>query len=214
MTLTPPSSSKSVGGASPFEAHETVRIVLEHDQVVCARDLDDAPAALLRERAAARVLEGRDRVEERRLVTGGERLPRAPPARGPPRPSRAARSRHRAGEDLQRAVVRRRLDEHARAGPHELLDEEVEALERPARDDDARRLDPVPLRDPLAQRRIAAARPVGEHGGPVARDRGARAVGELVDREALGRGHAAREGDETHVLRLPGRARRAPHARD
>ena len=52
--------------------------------------------------------------------------------------------------------------------------------------------------DPLAQRAVAAARPVREHGLAVALDRGLRAVGELLDREALGRRNAAREADHGH----------------
>src|SRR5207244_11467388 len=90
---------------------------------------------------------------------------------------------------------------------HELLDEEDEPLERAARDDDARRLDAVPRRDPLTQRRVAAARTVGEDGLPVALDRRARAVRELGDGKAFGRGDAAREGDQTHALSLAGAAR-------
>ena len=51
-------------------ADEPVRVVLEHGHSVRRRELDDAPAPLGRERAAARVLEGRDRVEEARLARG------------------------------------------------------------------------------------------------------------------------------------------------
>ena len=59
----------------------------------------------------------------------------------------------------------------------------------------ARRLDAVPRRELLAQRPVAAAGAVGQDRPAVALERGARAVGELVDREALGRGHAAGERD-------------------
>ena len=99
-----------------FEAHETVRIVLEHEQVVRLRDLDDAAAALLRERPAAGVLEGGDRVEEHRLLALGERLLE----RFGIEPFVVHRERHdlraETREDLQRPVVRRRLDE-ARGSP-------------------------------------------------------------------------------------------------
>ena len=56
-------------------------------------------------------------------------------------------------------------------------------------------LDAVPFGDPLPQRPVAPAGAVGEDGRAVALDRGARAVGELLDREALRRGHAAGERD-------------------
>ena len=50
------------------------------------------------------------------------------------------------------------------------------------------RLDAVALAEPLAERLVAADRPVVEHRRPVALDGRARAVGELLDRQALGRG--------------------------
>src|SRR5213595_1770674 len=73
-------------------------------------------------------------------------------------------------QDLQRAVVRRRLDEHSGSGPDELLDQEHESLQGAARDDDPRRLDAVPLGDPLAKRAVAPARAVRENGRAVALD--------------------------------------------
>ena len=48
------------------EAHAPVRVVLEHPQVVPARQLDEAAPPLERQRAAARVLERRQHVQERR----------------------------------------------------------------------------------------------------------------------------------------------------
>ncbi len=111
-------------------------------------------------------------------------------------------------EDLQRPVVRRRLDEHAVAGPDELVGEEAEALERARRHDHARGLDAVAGGDPLAQRPVAAAGPVREHGAAVALDHGAGAVGHLGDRQALGRGHAARKGDDIHEAQSRDRGRR------
>jgi hypothetical protein len=185
-------------------AHEAVRIVLQYEQLVFSCELCDAPAALLGERSAARVLKGRDRVEEGGLLALGQR--------GLERVEVEAVVVHRqaddvgaeAREDLQRPVVRWRLHEDTRPFPDELLGEEHEALERAARDDDACRLDAVPRRDPLTERRIAAAGAVREHRGAVGLDRGARAVGELGDGKAFGRRNPARKRDDTHGLRLPG----------
>ena len=52
------------------------------------------------------------------------------------------------GEQLQRSVVRRLLDEHARTG--KAVGEERESLQRAVRDENARRLDAVTIGDPLA----------------------------------------------------------------
>src|SRR5262249_16271621 len=49
-------------------AHEPVGVVLEHEQVPLGRDLGEPAAALEREGSPARVLEGRDRVEEREVA--------------------------------------------------------------------------------------------------------------------------------------------------
>ena len=185
-----------------FEAHEPVRVVLDHGQLVLARDLDDPAAAGLGEGAAARVLERRDGVQEGGLRTGGERLFE----RVGHQPLVVHRDADHLGaeaaQDLDRPVVRRRLEDDAGAGLDELLGEEDERLERPARDDDAARLDAVALGDPFAQRAVAAAGAVREDGLAIALDRRLRAVGELVHREALGRRNTAREADDVHRPRL------------
>ena len=98
-------------------------------------------------------------------------------------------------EDLQRPIVGRRLDEHAaRPGREELLRVEDEALEPTCRQEDPARIDAVAGAERLAQRRVAAAGAVGEHGG-VDLDRGARAVGEQLGVEALRRRRATGERD-------------------
>src|SRR5438094_8634729 len=56
------------------EPDEAVGIVFEHEQVMLACEVDEPAAALARERSAARILERRDRVEERRLVAACECL--------------------------------------------------------------------------------------------------------------------------------------------
>jgi hypothetical protein len=63
----------------------------------------------------------------------------------------------------------------------------------------------VALGDPLAQRRIAARRAVVERGGAVVLERGPRALAELRDRQQVGPGDSAREGDDGHA----GESRRA-----
>ena len=64
VTRAPALELEQRGRRLPFVADEAVRVVLEHRQPVLGGQLGDAPAPLGRERAAARVLEGRDRVEE------------------------------------------------------------------------------------------------------------------------------------------------------
>src|SRR6185436_3088114 len=78
--------------------------------------------------------------------------------------------------------------------------EEDEALERAARDHDARGLDAVLLGEPLAQRPVPAAGAVAEDRPAVALERCARAVRELLDSETLGSGNAA--GERDHGLRV------------
>ena len=173
---------------------EPVRVVLEHEQLALAGELCKPAAPIERERPAARVLERRDRVEEgeiplRQLV--GEKT--------------LLVHRHRDDfgaeprEDLERPVVGRRLDEDALAAG-ELLGEEHETLERPARDDDTSRLDAVPLGEPLAQRAVAAAGAVAEDRAAVALERSPGALREFLDGEALRRGDAA--GERDHASRL------------
>src|SRR5262249_46000529 len=158
---------------------EPIRIVLEDEQIALARELDEALPALERQRAPARILEGRDRVQERRLtarkLVGNETVvvhPRADDLGAEP------------AKDLDRTVVRRRLDERRGAGGWGRPREDHDARERAARDNDARRLRPVPSRDPLAQRAVAAAGAVREDDLAVTRDRLARAIGQLVHRQA------------------------------
>src|SRR4029077_19447261 len=57
-----------------LEADEPVRVVLENGELVLARKLGDPLTPPGRERAPARILERRDRVEERGLVAVPERL--------------------------------------------------------------------------------------------------------------------------------------------
>ena len=103
--------------------------------------------------------------------------------------------------DHERAVVRRRLDEHAPfsgvAG-----DDEVKRLQRPVRDQDLIRCNAVVLGQPLTQRLIAADGTVVEQRGAVSLENLPRAVGELGGSEQLRRGHAAGERDRLHRASL------------
>ena len=188
---------EQAGRRLALEPDEPVRIVLEDGEVVLAHDLDESGATLRRERPPARVLERRDRVEERRPVAVPSQL----------RFERVGVETllvHLEGddlgalasEDLQRPVVARSLDEHASRSARELLRRvEREALQAADGEDDALRRHAVPLGDPLAERRVPATRAVREHPRAVAlRDR-VRAVGELVRRDELRRRRAAGKGD-------------------
>ena len=135
-----------------LEAHEPVRIVLEHGQLVLPRDLDQPRASLVRERSTARVLEGRNRVQEGRRIGARAKL-------GVERVGVEALVVHREGHDLdafarehlERAVVARCLDEDAPGSTRELLGGvEDESLQAPDGEDDALGGDAVALRDPLA----------------------------------------------------------------
>ena len=191
-------------------ADAAVRVVLENRQIVRGGELDEPPAALGADRAAGRVLEGRDRVEERDRAAlrelGLERVEVEPLV--------VHRERHHLGalarEDLQRPVVRRPLDEHA-TRPHGELDGGVEdeALQAARRQEDAAGLDAVALREHLAQRAVATARAVGEHRDPVPLERRAGTVGDQGRVEAFRGRSAAGKRDRCHVRSLPGRLRRS-----
>ncbi len=162
-----------------------------------AGQVDELPPPLGGERPAARILERGNRVQEPRLRAARESLLQRV------RVEPFVIHRHRGhvdaarGEQLQGTVVRRRLDQHAPAG--KVVGQERDALQRAVGDEHAGGVDAVPLSDPVPQRLIAAHRPVREHGRTVAFDRRACTVGQLLDRDALGSGDAAREGDRLHA---------------
>ena len=185
-------------------AHEPVGIVLEHEQLVLLCELDDPPAALQAQRAAARVLEGRDEVEERGRRAAAKRLLERVGVEPLVVAGEQLDVRAELAEDLQRPVVGRELGEHALAGS-EVLGEEHEPLQRAVGQEHTLRVDAVPVGDPLAQRRVARRRSVREDRPAVALDGDARAVRQLLDRQALGSRDTAREGDRRHHARLPSR---------
>ena len=116
-------------------ADEAVRVVLEQRQVVGLRELDDAASAFQRERPAARVLERRDRVEERDVAAPAE----LPLERVGVEALVVHRQRDHLGafprEDLQRPVVGRALDEHTTGPARELLGRVEDEALQPARRD-------------------------------------------------------------------------------
>ena len=199
VTRSPPSSSCSDAGRGALVADEPVRVVLEHVDVVLPAELGDAPAALLAERATARVLEGRDGVEERDVAAARElRLERL---RVEPLVVHLERDDLDAlpAEELQRAIVGRALDEHAPGSPRELRgDVEDEALQSTRREEDPARVDPVTLAEQLPQRPVPATRAVREDRPTVALERHAGAVREQLGVEAGRRGRASGERDRCH----------------
>jgi hypothetical protein len=169
-------------------------VVLDDERARRGRELHHAAAAIRREGAPARVLEGRDRVQEGRVGVLGERLLQLA--------GDEAVLVHRDGdgrlagfvENLQRAVVGRQLDEHRLPAP-EVLSEQHEPLKRAVGQEHAVRRHLEPLGDRLAERRVAGAGAVGADRVTVAVEDGARAVGALRPGGACGRGHATRTNE-------------------
>ena len=129
-------SSKRRGDRVALEAQHPVRVVLEHDGAGLGGEVEEAPAIRERERPPARVLEGRDRVDDVALAErAGERVD----------VEAVVRELHlldlgaQLAQDRERAVVAGRLDEEARAALDEVARRECEALERAVRDDHAAR---------------------------------------------------------------------------
>ena len=112
----PPSSSCSVGGASPLVADEPVGVVLEHVEPALGHQLRESAPALGAERAPARVLERRDRVEKGDVAAaielGLERAEVETLVVHRQRNDLGARE----AQELQRPVIGRALDRHAPAG--------------------------------------------------------------------------------------------------
>ena len=191
------------GDRVALEAQHPVRVVLEHHGAGLGGEVQEAPPIRERERPPARVLEGRDRVDDVALAErAGERVD----------VEAVVRELHlldlgaQLAQDRERAVVAGRLDEEARAALDEVARREREALEGPVRDDHARGIDAVLLGNPLLEGRVAARRPVLERRCPVALECLARAVAEGRDRKEIRARHSACEGDRRHESSLARRA--------
>ena len=190
----------------PLVADEAVRVVLEHGQALARDDLGDAPPPLLAERAPTRVLEGRDRVQERRRFGPARQLVLE---RVGIEPFVVHRERDDLGalprEDLQRAVVARRFDEDTAGTAREELGRIEHEAEEPAhREHDAVRPDAVARADPFAKRPVAAGRAVREDARPDSQRDIASALGELGGRDEVRcRGTACeRDGRSGHARSL------------
>ncbi len=208
----------------PGPAQQTVGIVLDHDDVVLGGELQHAPAPLERHRGAARVLEVRDHVDERRrlaLQFGGQRVGVDPV--GVDRDADHLGSG--ALQDQDAAVVRRRLHEHAarRGARQQHAGDEGERLERAIGADDLRAGHAMALADPLAQSGVPAG-VIRERDCGLPFHRIRERAPEVVDGQHVGARDAARERDRighagslrgsvrasvrrrAHVLRTPGGA--------
>ena len=188
------------------EAQEAVRVVLDDREAEAMRELDEALAPGQRQRRAARVLERRDHVQERRRT----RPPEIVLERIDIEPVLVHRHADRLGagaaQQDQRAVVGRRLDEDA-LGARALdqqLRQEQERLQAAVRRDDPLGRHAVTGADPRAQPRMPTAAEVGERQGGLAGERLVGSRAEVVDREEVGAGNAARKGNLSHPRRVPG----------
>ena len=159
-------------------------------------ELGEPAPAVGPDRAAGRVLEGRDRVEERDRAASRDL--------GLERVGVESFAVHRephdlgtlTGEDLQRPVVRRAFDEHpARLAGKLHRRVEDEPLQPARRQEHAPGGNAVLLGEQLPQWPVASADPVGEDRRAVARECSLGAIRDQRGVEALGRRCATRERD-------------------
>jgi hypothetical protein len=173
-----------------------VGIVLEQEELVAVRELDEAPPLLERERASRGVVEVRDDVGElrsrARLERPGERLYVDP--------VRLQRDREDLGTERpqgeQRSIVGWGLHYDEVALSHRVLEQERVGLQRPVRGDHPIDFDTLPLRDPLAKRFVAGRGPVGVRALRVASECPVGRGTQRVDRDDVERGSAAGERDD------------------
>src|ERR687887_404149 len=173
----------------PLEAHEPVRVVLEHLQPPLPHQIGQPAAPLCGKRDPARILERRDRVEQFRRSFPLELVQVQTVVVERDLAELAALVE----QDPARPVVGRSLDQHATRP--ERREDQVKGLQRAVGDDHPPRVDPVPPADPVAQGLVAKRAPVREDRRTIAAKRLAGAVGQLVDRQAIRRGNAARQRD-------------------
>ena len=149
--------------------------------------LDERPPLIHRQGQPGRVVERRQDVQELRSrfragqAVGGARG-RAHPRHDRPS-ARQLRPRKVSGASGRRSAPPRRPV--ARAA--EERDEEVEADQRPGRDEDPFRRDAVAAAEPLTQRAVTRRRPVVQRDPTVDVDCPTGALGELGEREHVGR---------------------------
>ena len=146
--------------------------------------LDDRAPPRLRHDGAGRVVEGRDRVDERRPEVLGQLLPQLVDDEPFAVDLDAREHGARVEQHPLGPVVNRVLGNDGRTGLEE-AHEQPERMERAVRQHDAARMDAEPFADQLAQRRVARAGSVREDPLAVGREDGRRAVGELVERQEV-----------------------------
>ena len=188
VTRSPPSSSWSDGARCPRSGRARRGRPRGRRARAPGRARRRAGDALA-ERSAARVLEGRDRVEERDVAAARElRLERV---------GVEPLVVHLDGDDLdalpaeelQRPIVGRPFDEDAPGSARELRGGvEDEALQPARREEDPAGVDPVTLPEQLSQRPVAPTRAIGEDRPTVTLERLAGAVREQLGVEAGGEG--------------------------
>ena len=200
------SSVQRLVGGGRLEPEPAVGIVLDHDRIVALGEIEQRMAPRQRERAAAGILEGRDRVDQlRRLACArdeiGDRFDHETV-----RVDRAAQHAPViAGRDRDAVRIGRAFGQHEIAWAHEQFHREVEPLRAAGGDDQFVLVE----RDTVcmqvfeqrrAQHRLALGRPVAERGIALLAISLGRKTREQFGRDRLGRRRAERE--RHHRMRL------------
>jgi hypothetical protein len=178
------------------EAQLDVRVVLEHDEVVLARELQEPVALLAGERVPGRVLEVGDDVRELGPQAALEQLGERVHVDAVGLEVHRHDVRPALAQPEQRAVVGRALDDDGVVRLDERVEQERVRLHRAVRDDDLRRVDAVLLRDPRTQRHVADRRAVGGGACGVLLEGLLRRLTQPLEVDDVRGRRSAREGDE------------------
>ena len=193
----------SVGNASPEYDSAAYGSSSSTQQAGLLRDLRQLLTTRERHASPGGILEVRQHVQEARAL---EQLRRQ---RGGLQPLLVGGDRNELRleqrERLQRAEIRRRLDQHAAAGIDQRLAEQIERLLRARGDQhvlriDARRLRRVALRNPFAQLHVAFSRAVLQCRRRVVREHFDRLRAQPLDRKRVRRRQAAGERNDFRPL--------------
>ncbi|CPU62865.1 Uncharacterised protein [Mycobacteroides abscessus] len=192
------------------EAEQPVGVVLDDEDAVPLRDLEDARSALGGEGHAGGVVEVRDGVEQLDATPVGGEAREHLLQRLRDEPVLVEGHVHDVGlvrpEHAQRPDVARRLRDDHVARVDEDPRDEVERLLRAGRHDDVvgvalDALEPHDVEDPLAQGLVALTGAVLERRGTARRDEALHGVGDLVEGEAFEVRHAAGERHDLRPVR-------------
>ncbi len=179
-----------------LEPDRHVGVVLEHDEAVLGGERQQLGALGRAERVAGRVLEVGDDVRQR----GPHPTVHQGPQRGHVDAVGLQVDRVHGGAALpqaeQGAVVGGGLDHHVVAWPHQRLEQEGVGLHGPVGHQHLVHVHAVLLRDPLAQRQVAAGRAVAERAGRVGAERFLRRLGQPLGVDDVQRRGAAGERDQ------------------